>query len=69
MRRKNDFEIYLKKNYAVTVVQKRMRYCEIIENIMGKDMDDLVASRAEIDATEKVLKAKYQKEDTDKATA
>ena len=60
MRRKNEFEIYLKNNYATTVAQKRMRYCEIIENIMEKDMEDLVASSLEINAAEKVLKAKYK---------
>ena len=60
MRRKNEFEIYLKNNHATTVAQKRMRYCEIIENIMGKDMEDLVASSLEINAAEKVLKAKYK---------
>ena len=60
MRRKNEFEIYLKNNHATTVAQKRMRYCEIIENIMEKDMEDLVASSLEINAAEKVLKAKYK---------
>ena len=62
MRREDDFKTYLKSlGKADGFVCRKIKYCHYAENKTHKDMDDIVASEANIDAAMDILKKYYAK--------
>ena len=59
MKRKNEFELYLQANYTASTAQHYMAYCNDVEKLTGKDMDDIIVSCQEIIAAKAALDAKY----------
>lgn len=70
MRRENEFRNYLincrkKHEHSPSGADRYVKICYRIEGYMsGRDMDELVISQAEVDATEKVLETKGSFTDT-----
>ena len=59
MRRKAEFESYLQANHTLSTTQHYMTYCNDVEKLTGKDMDDIIVSCQEIITTKAAIDAKY----------
>ena len=67
MRREAEFKTYLKGlGKDDEFICRKVKYCRYAENKTHKDMDDIVASEANIDAAMNILKKYYVKNTFDK---
>lgn len=62
MRKEADFKSYLRGlRHEEEYIRLKVQYCQYAENKVGKDMEDISASQAEIDTAMDILKASYKK--------
>ena len=61
MRKETDFKSYLRGlRDEEEYIRRKVQYCQYAENKVGKDMEDISASQAEIDIAMDILKASYK---------